>query len=176
MKLWSIQHKSAYDQLQKEGVLHANEKYLFCEDDLRFAYDWMAEQLAQRVGKAPSGVRYPIWAWYQWEGKHKRLDMRTHRHFGVKGIPIVLLTLEIPSDLVLLSDFDMWHCVLNHGEAIFDGDIQKSYSEEEIQESWNNIFKWNENGLYWPEPKTTQAVFWELRKEWVVCSEFFVSG
>lgn len=136
----------------------------------------MAEQLAQKVGKAPSGVHYPIWAWYQWEGKHKRPDMRTHRRWCVKGTPIVLLTLEIPDHLVLLSDYDMWHCVLNHGEASFSGDIEKIYSEQEIQESWSDIFKWNQNNLYWPEPKTTQAVFWELRKEWVVRSEFFVSG
>ncbi|WP_461812451.1 DUF3841 domain-containing protein [Faecalimonas sp.] len=171
-----MQHQSAYNQLQREGVLHANENHLFCEDDLRFAYDWMAEQLAQKVGKAPSGVHYPIWAWYQWEGRHKRLDMRTHRRWYVKGTPIVLLTLEIPDQFVLLSDYDMWHCVLNHGEVSFSGDIEKIYSEREIRESWSNIFKWNQKNAYWPEPKTTQAVFWEVRKEWVVRSEFFVSG
>ena len=176
MKLWSIQHKSAYDQLQKEGVLHANEKYLFCGDELRFAYDWMADQLEQRVGKAPNGVHYPIWAWYQWEGQRKRLDMRTHRRWGVKGTPIVLLTLEIPDHLVLLSDFDMWHCVLNHGEVSFSGDIEKIYTEQEIRESWNDIFKWNKINQYWPEPKTTQGVFWEIKKEWVVNAEPFVSG
>ncbi len=176
MELWSIQHKAAYDKLQTEGVLHANEKYLFCQDELRFAYDWMAEQLTQRVGKAPNGVRYPIWAWYQWEGKRKRLDMRTHRRWSVKGTPIVLLTLEIPDHLVLLSDYDMWHCVLNNGEASFCIDSEKRYTEQEIRESWNDIFKWDERNEYWPEPKTTQAVFWEIKKEWVVCTKAFVSG
>ena len=54
-------------------------------------------------------------------GRHaKRPDMRVHgRNWGEKGTPVVLLTIEIPDNLVLLSDFDYWHCVLNDGEIIF---------------------------------------------------------
>lgn len=99
----------------------------------------MDEQLAQKTGEAPSGVHYPIWAWYQWEGKHKRLAMRIHRRRCVKGTPIVLVTLEIPDQFVLLSDYDMWHCVLNYGEVSFSGYIEKIYSEREIWESWSKM-------------------------------------
>ena len=43
--------------------------------------------------------------------------MRAHgRNWGEKGTPIVLLTIDVPDNLVLLSDFDYWHCVLNDGE------------------------------------------------------------
>lgn len=176
MRLWSIQHRVAYEQLQKTGVLYANEQYLFCEEDFRFAYDWMSEQLELRIGKAPKGVRYPIWAWYQWEGKRQRLDMRYHRRWGEKGTPIVLLTVDVPDHLVLLSEFDLWHCVLNHGPVDCSEDGESFFSEQQMRKSWERIFEWDTirhaNGV----PKTTQAVFWELREEWVEKAEFFVSG
>ena len=47
------------------------------------------------------------------------------RNWGEKGTPVVLLTIEIPDNLVLLSDFDYWHCVLNDGEIIFLLTIQR---------------------------------------------------
>lgn len=75
MRLWSIQHQSAYEQLQETDVLHTNENFLFFADDFRFAYDWMADQLQQRVGNPPTGVHYRIWVWFQWKGQHKRPDM-----------------------------------------------------------------------------------------------------
>lgn len=62
---------------------------------------------------------------------------------GRKGTPIVLLTIEVPDNLVLLSDFDYWHCVLNDGDIIFPIDDSAVYSEEEKQKSWENIFDIN---------------------------------
>lgn len=97
----------------------------------------MAEQMKKRIGEPPKGVIFPVWAWYQWEGMRKRPDMRVHgRNWGEKGTPIVLLTIEVPDNLVLLSDFDYWHCVLNDGEIIFPIDDSAVYSEEEKRKSW----------------------------------------
>ncbi|MCD8083007.1 MAG: DUF3841 domain-containing protein [Clostridiales bacterium] len=45
MILWSIQHRVAYDRMLHTGMLVADERYQFCENDLRFAYDWMTEQM-----------------------------------------------------------------------------------------------------------------------------------
>ena len=36
------------------------------------------------------------------------------RRWAAKGTPITLITAEIPDHKVLLSDFDMWHIVLNN--------------------------------------------------------------
>ena len=176
MKLWSIQHRIAYENLQETGVLRANEQHLFCEEEFRFAYDWMAEQMERRVGKAPEGVRYPIWAWYQWEGRRKRPDMRHHRRWGEPGTPIVLMTLEVPDELVLLSDFDMWHCVLGNGYLADTEEEEDPATEQEIRESWSRIFDWKRIQSNWAVPKTTQATFWELRKDWVEKAEYFVSA
>ena len=70
MKLWTIQHEEAYREFERTGVLRANNDYLFCEDDFRYAYDWIAQQMAERIGTPPDAeTKYPIWAWYKWEGK-----------------------------------------------------------------------------------------------------------
>ena len=128
MKLWTIQHRAAYDKFMKTGFLRADENHLFCKDDLRFAYDWMAAKMVQRFGNPPNNVRYPVWLWYQWEGCRKRPDMRTFvRGWAAKGTPITLITVEIPDHMVLLSDFDMWHIVLN--------DEYLSLTEEEDEHS-----------------------------------------
>ena len=54
------------------------------------------------------GLHPPIWVWVR-----PKPDLRQAGYLqrGRKG---VLLELEIDSHRILLSDFDAWHCVLNH--------------------------------------------------------------
>ncbi len=66
--------------------------------------------------------------------------MRHHGRSSDKGVLIVLLTIDVPDEYVLLSDFDYWHVVLNDGELIFPYNENAVYSKEERQESWENIF------------------------------------
>ena len=66
MKLWTIQHKAAYEEMLRTGVLRANSAYIF-EEFFRDSYDWMVEQMKKRIGNPPDGVELPVWAWYQWE-------------------------------------------------------------------------------------------------------------
>ncbi|MBO1870985.1 DUF3841 domain-containing protein [Lachnoanaerobaculum sp. Marseille-Q4761] len=177
MLLWTIQHVAAYKVLLETGRLLANEKYLFCEEDFRFAYDWLSEQMKNRIGIQPDGVKYPIWAWYQWEGVRKRLDMRSHRYWGKKGEPIVLLSIDIPDNRVLLSDFDMWHNILNDGYlALYEKDDIDDPCEDEKRKSWENVFNIDIETDYWHTPKSTQATFWELKKDWVLKAEHFISA
>ena len=176
MILWTIQHEMAYEKMKDTGVLRADEAYVL-EDVFKTAYPWMAKQLEPRIGKAPEGIVFPVWAWYQWEGKRKRPDMRVHgRGWGEKGTPIVLLTIDVPDHLVLLSDFDYWHCVLNDGDIIFPFDEFAIYSEEEKQKSWENIFditcSFDEEDHRF---LTTQATVWEVKREWVKKAEHFIS-
>ena len=60
MLLWTIQHVAAYKVLLETGRLFANEKYLFCEEDFRFAYDWLSKQMKKRIGMPPIGMRLQI--------------------------------------------------------------------------------------------------------------------
>ena len=131
MLLWSIQHQCTYEKMEQTGVLRADKNFI-ATDWFEDSYLWMAEQMKKRIGEPPEGVIFPVWAWYQWEGMRKRLDMRVHgRNWGEKGTPIVLLTIEVPDNLVLLSD---------DGDIIFPIDDSAVYSEEEKQKSWENIF------------------------------------
>ncbi len=101
--------------------------------------------------------------------------MRTHRYGGEKGTPIVLLAIDVPDDMVLLSDFDMWHNILNDGYLALYGkdDIDEPDEDEKIK-SWENVFNIDIVTDYWNTPKSTQATFWELKKEWVLKAEHFV--
>ena len=176
MILWSIQHELAYQKMKRLGVLRATPN-LIVEDCFKDSYLWMAEQMKKRIGEPPEEVTFPIWAWYQWEGKRKRPDMRVHgRGWGALGTPIVLLTIDVPINLVLLSDFDYWHCVLNDSNIIFPYDDKSAYSEEDKRKSWENIFDIScsfDGEIH--EFLTTQATMWEIRTEWVKKAEHFIS-
>lgn len=140
MILWSIQNGRAYEKMKQVGVLRADKNYIL-DDLFQGPYLWMSNQRQKRIGKAPEEVAFPVWAWYQWEGHRKRPDMRTHgRNWGEKGIPIVLLTIDVPEQYALLSDFDYWHCALNDMDIIFPYDETMVYSEAEKRKSWENIF------------------------------------
>lgn len=177
MLLWTIQHQTAYEKMLETGKLQADDRYLFCKDDMLYAYQWIAKEMLERIGAPPPNVHYPIWAWYQWEGMRKRLDMRSHRNWTKKGTPIVLLTIDVPINFVLLSDFDMWHFVLNQSYLPLskEEDIEDPTTTQ-ILESWNKIFLTDIQTSYWDTPKSTQATFWELRSEWVLKAEHFISS
>lgn len=194
MRLWTIQHEKAFETLEKSGVLTANENNLFCEDYYRFAYDWLVEQMKLRVGMPPYGIHYPIWAWYQWEGKRKRCDLRCGG-YAQRGTHLVQLEMEIPDNEVMLSDFDDWHCVLNRGlnsddEAELD-EYYNSIRDIDNEEFWNNIEKYpdlvhlREKVIQsWDRifdmdnirnDASIQATFWLLKKEQVVKEEHFIA-
>lgn len=179
--LWTIQHRDAYEAFEKTGVLRANEDHLFCGDDLRFAYDWIAEQMKTRIGLPPEGVRYPVWAWYQWEGKRKRRDLRCSG-YARRGTPLVQIAFEAEEGTFLRSDFDAWHRVLNHAynaESAAEYDLMYHYQgadrREKVLLSWERIFDMGWRGE-WVTPmteKTIQVTLWELRMEQVKRVEHF---
>lgn len=175
MILWTIQSIKAYESLCEKGVLIAGEDHTIFEPSWDAAYKWLADQMKIRIGEPPEGVKYPIWAWYQWEGKRKRPDMRSHNKISPPGEKIVLLTIDVPDKQVLLSDFDDWHFVLS-GSCLVDEMSDKEYSKAEIEESWNKIFNYeNPVGGVGPLGLSTQATTWLIKKEWVKKAEMFVS-
>lgn len=176
MILWTIQHAIAYEKMHQTGVLRADKDYIL-DEIFRDSYLWMTEQMKKRIGEPPNGVTFPVWAWYQWEGKRKRPDMRVHgRNWAKKGTPIVLLTVDVPENLVLLSDFDYWHCVLNDTAIICPYDATVNYSEKDKQQSWENIFDITcsfSDEIH--QSLSTQATLWEIKSEWVRKAEHFIS-
>ncbi|SDE01874.1 protein of unknown function [Cupriavidus sp. YR651] len=152
--------------------------------------------MSKRIGPAPANATYPVWAWYLWAGPEAPcpdLRYRSTRESAENGGAAVLLTLEVPDDHVVLTDYEAWHHVINYwylGSARetseFDGRCKAaglSYYHTkplanrelhaEIQTSWQKIIGKDgckclttkaEREASWP---TIQATFWELRPEYV---------
>lgn len=111
MILWTSQEEAVYNELLKTGVYRCDLN-LSSMKDCREKYDWLVRQMKQRIGPPPDKVTYPVWAWYQQQGKHRKPDLRRERwEVGCDGERFACLEIEIPDRDVLLSDFDAW-CML----------------------------------------------------------------
>lgn len=202
MKLWSLQTEKAYQKLEKTGTLRIYDDTHIEKSFIR-AYDWLVGEMCKRVGAPPEGVRYPIWAWYQWEGKRNRRDLRCGG-YAERGTPMVQLTIDIDDKHTLLSDFDEWHYVLNFWylslneresnrfEAAYEQEgfqfldmANSSITNPKIEKyrqqiiaSWQRVFDiWKESPWCGADinQKSIQATFWELRMDQVLKVEHFIA-
>lgn len=183
MRLWTIQSAAAWQALQQHGILRCDPAY--SDPDWAEAYAWLVAQVRQRIGQ-PAICQALLWAWYQWNTVHTpRPDLRTTSLLprGMKG---VRLEVEIDESQVVLSDFELWHYVLNGSYlAESEADDEAFYAElhaqgyapatplpllnpalaTKIRTSWLHIFD-----LDWAPPdiadprsaKSIQAVVWEV--------------
>ncbi len=112
MILWTIQTEDAWSELQTRGVLRATRQDV--EKDFLHAYEWMIEQMERRLAPRPRRNQFPLWAWRQWENEVRaKPDLRSSGHIP-KGQEGVRIEFELPENLALLSDFGLWHYVLNY--------------------------------------------------------------
>ena len=190
MKLWTIQTTEFYDTLQKNGVVYCDRESWFCQE-YREMYDWMAGEMRKYVGNPPrEGVRYPIWAWYQYTSRKKPRPPISPSLLSSDQEKGVMLEIEIPDNEVLLSDFDLWHIPLNghpisgdeklmhrfkafraiHGGSCDFGDYPDDL-QYDIMLTWGVIFdlrtklcKWIAKAMW---NRCIQACFWELKLEQV---------
>lgn len=174
MILWTVQDKEAYLNLTHSGVLRADKEYIYGKEYFLSAYDWMSQQMRARISEPPNDIQYPVWLWHTWEGRRKRPDMR-RSGYAPTGSPIVLLTVDVPDEKVLLSDFDRWHAVLSKDYLATDENDDYPHSPEEMVESWNRIFDVSCANPYYSFSLSIQATIWELREEWVKKAEFFTA-
>lgn len=182
--LWTIQDEAAFEVFQRTGVLRADPSRLIFDGMFRNAYDWMTAQMCQRIGVAPDGVQYPVWAWYQWEGRRKRRDLR-QAGYAQRGTPMVQITFEADHKDFLLSDFDAWHSVLSNCYiADNEQDWELFYANggkcktDDIIASWDKVFDLNRYTPDWdpePEHRSVQATLWEIRMSQVKKVEHFIA-
>ena len=149
MKLWTIQEASFYDKLKTEGYIQAAD---FHVSGASFAvyflpqYKWLGRQMVLR-GISPKPI-CPIWAWYKYDGVHKKPDLRCSGHLprGTKG---VCIEYEAEDNMVVLSQFEMWSWILNDGylpcSKQEDDEIEKlekagKLSLSCIRQSWERMF------------------------------------
>jgi hypothetical protein len=198
MILWTIQTERAWSEFQKRGILKTSRKNII-EENWILPYQWMIDQMKIRLGSPPESWYFPLWAWYQWEGeKRRKPDLRAGGHLG-KGENGIRIEFECCEDAALLSDFDLWHYVLNywylpeteHEAETFEAELaaqglsffkQKPIPNDRyhrrIVESWNRLFdlNWYEPDLAEPfRRKSIQATMWELSLDQVRIYKHFTS-
>jgi hypothetical protein len=189
--------------LKETGSLRGNANHVY--DDFKMAYNWMIEQMKIRLKiNMPDDLTYPVWAWYQWCNEDKRKPDLRYSGYGEKGTKLYRIEFEIEDHKVLLSDFDLFHFVLNYWyisknekeNNVFDEEMDKNNitlldlqdfnkkSEkinslrDQIEKSWNLIFDldWHDEYITSPKhEKSIQAVFWELEWEQVIDIKEFIA-
>lgn len=183
MRLWMIADEAAVSVLARDGELTADARR--ATQEWLPAYRWMADQMVLRLGPPPRQGALPLWAWAQWLGPNRcRPDMRYGSHLP-PGTACARLTLEIPARMVLLSDFDDWHVVLNNwylalsqaeddsfAEKIADAGLSSPgpYPEpfqSQVTKSWERIFDIDRTGWdpAWNgdlNQRSLQATLWRV--------------
>ena len=189
MILWTIQTEEVYKDILKNGKYICNpEKSTMKLLEFEDSYDWLVKQMRERIGNPPKNVTYPVWAWYVQNSKHKKPDLRSERWCnGKDGEKMVCLEIEVPDEQVLLSDFDLWHYVLNSWiiseteeeskrlEALYDS-LSTEKQLEMKNENWKRIFDVEPFENDWiSRGKRVQTVFWVLERDMIKKVRYFTS-
>ena len=178
MTLWTIQSMAAWQALERDRVLVADRGY--APAPFLDAYRWMAGQMERRIGRGSRAASFPLWAWYQWRGTERRKpDLRASGHFH-RGRRAVRIEFELSCAGVLLSDFMLWHYVLNCWylpRTLADGEAFEAMKfptarafRRRMEDSWNRIFDlaWADEDIAEPyAAKAIQATFWTLHLDQV---------
>ena len=173
-----------WEAIQREKVLRATRRHVVDTGMGEYnlpAYNWLREQMIERVGPPPELDIYPIWAYFQFnDARHRRPDLRRVRSWHPRGEQQVLMELKIDENRVLLSDYVDWHYVLNDwyfapSEAESEAFEAANHPEEVARamklESWTKCLDMDFHAPDISSPrdeKTIQATFWELRLEDVI--------
>lgn len=102
LTLHTFQTREAYETLAADGVLVGDSSRGWHE--FQEAYGWMLRQMDERGVHGPAGGL--LWLWAGITTRQLRDDARRARGH-------VLLTVRVPRDRVLISEFSDWHAALN---------------------------------------------------------------
>jgi len=189
MILWTIQTLEVYDLIQKQGYYFCDPNHeSSCIKTMQFEkqYDWLVEKMKEKIGQPPLNIQYPVWAWYTYNWKHKKPDLRCIG-LGNKGSQCVCMEIEIPDEDIVLSDHNSWHYILNNwhhnyskNEEEWDvinnwlDSLPNDERQKQIELSWNNIFNIDPIDNGWIiQGKYIQATFWKLSKTQIRKIQFF---
>lgn len=166
MKLWSFQPRDVGEALRRGERFICDPElstHYASYEEFRRAYDWLIVEMGQKISR-PEGVELPVWAWARNHGKIQRPDRR-RMLFNRYAQSDVILELEVPDRLAILSDFDDWHCVLNgvpiRSDEEWEHDPDREFTEEEIRKSWKQV-------LTVENKEFVQACLWTIEPEWLI--------
>ncbi len=184
MKLWTVQPLSILEEINETGVYRCREELsynLSKKNSLKKQYQWLINKMEQRIGNRPQGVEYPVWAWHTWDFERRCPDADSAA-FLERTEDKVLLTLEIPDESVVLTDFDAWQLVMSGAYLTNETDENKLEAQEDylvslegealqqaIEQSWELVFdttKIDTEKLQWG--RYIQATIWQIRAEDIV--------
>ncbi len=191
MQMWTFQSKEVFDKLKCDGVHKARLFKIFKdavgksdEKILRevlkiSSYEWMAQKMRDNGIPLEDG-HYPVWLWKTLS--HELLDF-------YQGQDLVLMKLNIPEELVLLSSFSGFEYVIQYlylnteektdyfmrkcekqDDNFFDNKPLKNEKlHNELVKSWDNALNLDfcEKVLEDTALKV-QGAIGELRKEWII--------
>ena len=127
MIVYTIQHLEVFNKIFKNGQYQTDKRFI-CAKRFDEAYAWYVDQAKKRIENWIE--TRPIWVWTE---KPDLRSWKTSQSSSCAQInQYVLLTLEIPNDQILLSNFDLWHFVLNGHNIPYRGKKKTS-----MNESWN---------------------------------------
>jgi hypothetical protein len=175
MRLWTLQPVEVAAQVLR-GERFVSDPLLaenYQDDLFQAPYHWLMECMEETIHR-PADAAIPIWAWHTNYGLQQKPDRRRGLYRGYAKTSFVTLELEVPDELVLLSDFDDWHCVLNNFPVFTAEEEDEAtawphgrdewgiplYDEQFKLESWRRIFR--SDGSY------VQACFWAIEPSYLV--------
>lgn len=127
---WTIQTVEKWHKIKDRGYFIGEKEFVW--EDFLDPYHWMMKKMYEKLPNYHG--EYPVWLWT------KKPDLR-YSGYNTRGTKCVLLKVEIESERVLLSDFDVWHFVLNNSFINIDSIKDEiEYTSTEIEKSWDSIF------------------------------------
>jgi hypothetical protein len=150
--VWSLQPRAVWNRLREEKLLYANSEY--AEPDWATPYEWMRRQMTRRV--AGYQGHNPWWAWFL-----PKPDLRRRAfQYGFTGSQQVRLTLAMPREEILLSEYQCWYRVYNQFDVHLNHEDWAWYHAMTAYLDENGIPR-----TQWPLPEPWQTQMessWEL--------------
>lgn len=181
----TVQPIEVFDKLQRDGIVSGDWGIIKdrivgefgdieqSEDYGTFtgSYKWLKSKMKDSGVVDLAQDSSAFFGWCQ-SVNHRRAiaDLRHIKTYIPKGELGVILTLAIPEDRVMLTDFNLWHCVLNNFSANED-DVD---DQRLIVSSWDSAIYQNDEffqGRY--KDASIQATFFNIVPDDVVSVGFF---
>lgn len=186
MEILTIQNKSILKDIDKGKVAYPCDVQIIKDhltDKFLHSYDWMVKKMYQN-GVNNSKTLYPFWGWAIFDYSKNLDDVAIDSWKAYSGYSTnkVIIKMDIPDNEVLLSDYNMWHCVLNNiycnnmtTEQTYDDlndaydKLPPNYKYFEMVTSWDNIFNITEfTNEFCNVGRYVQATFWEINPKNII--------
>ena len=180
MLIYTVQPLAVLLKVIQENVLYSQQiivKARTHSDVFLEAYGWLIPQMRQRVPSAHVPHRsYPWWGWYKY-GDSVLKPKFSHSYYRglVKEVtePYAIITLDIPDENVLLSDYDAWHWVLS--KWFFGFQYEETALINAFCKEFHLLKKKFRHGMYLHQVENYPAYKEQFQKTWERCFDLDIS-